>query len=146
MAVEERRDKQVQQCRKIGDCLLAGNWRRFFVLQRGAPFCVPYLCELFRNKVQMQSLLAICRVSNTVTVASLQRALDFPGPAECLSFIEQQKGVLQRRPAAAAAAAARSQQQQQQQQMKGALVLDCKASLPHFEMSPLLKKKVHAMG
>ncbi|KAL8439433.1 hypothetical protein Efla_004597 [Eimeria flavescens] len=61
MAAEERRDAHVQQCRRIGGSLLSGDWRRFFRLQQEAPFCVHALCELFRQKVQMQALLAICR-------------------------------------------------------------------------------------
>ncbi|XP_026189976.1 THP3 homolog C2A9.11c [Cyclospora cayetanensis] len=138
MAVQERQSPQVQQCRLLGASLLHGNWRRFFRMLGEAPFCVEDLCELFRPKVQMQALVALCRVSPTATVASLQRTLMFPSARDCLDFLEEQKAVFQPRHS--------RHQQQSAAERLGALVLDCKASLPNFEASPLLKKKVHAMG
>ncbi|CDJ45509.1 SAC3/GANP domain-containing protein, putative, partial [Eimeria tenella] len=139
LTAAERQQREVQQCRRLCVSLLQQDFCLFFRLFKFAPFFVPFLCQLFFKKVQMQALLCISRVSLTVTVSSLQRLLCFSSAAECLSFLEQQKAVFKQR-------TKQQQQQQQQQQQLGSLVVDCKASVPNFELSPLLKKKVHAMG
>lgn len=134
----ERGDRNVAFCIRLREALFCGNFRRYFSLSKKAPFFARHLCDIFQPRVRMMALLTLAKASLTLQVSKVEQLLHFASSDEALEFLREQKAVFSSlsfplSPSFSSSSAA-------------TVVIDCRKSVPVFEASTLLSKKVKAMG
>ncbi|OII71011.1 SAC3 GANP family protein [Cryptosporidium andersoni] len=122
--------KGVRFALDICSTLLDGNYYRYFLLSKSAPWKSKHLLNIFRSRQILIALTTITKSSRFINILTLQKIFCFDSKESCYDFLKEHNAVFTKLDTNEIGA-----------------ILDCKSSGSIFSTSPLLlSRKIQALG